>query len=173
MNITVNKTTESQLDMIDFDHIPLGRAFTDHMFICDYTNGGWHNPRIEPLSLIPTHPAAMALHYGQAIFEGMKSTLSHKGNPLLFRPYENARRLNESARRMGMPDFPEEIFVNGLKKLVEIEQAWIPPKEGSALYLRPFMYANEPFIGMRAATSFKFIIIASPVIFIHVRYSSF
>ncbi|GGG19379.1 branched-chain-amino-acid aminotransferase 2 [Dokdonia pacifica] len=162
MNITITKTSDSKLDSIDFDNIPLGRAFTDHMFICDYADGKWQNPRVTPLELIPTHPAAMALHYGQAIFEGMKSTLSRKREPLLFRPAENASRLNASARRMGMPEFPEDLFVEGLKALVAVEQGWIPPADGSALYLRPFMYADEPFIGMRAATSFKFIIIASP-----------
>ena len=162
MKITITKTKSSKLDTIDFDNIPLGRAFTDHMFICDYTDGQWQNPRVEPLDMIPTHPAAMALHYGQAIFEGMKSTLSQEKQPMLFRPFENAKRLNESARRMGMPDFPKDLFVDGLKALVGIEKGWIPPAGGSALYLRPFMYADEPFIGMRAATSFKFIIIASP-----------
>ncbi|MBV1925267.1 MAG: branched-chain amino acid aminotransferase, partial [Dokdonia sp.] len=100
--------------------------------------------------------------YGQAIFEGMKSTLSRKREPLLFRPYDNASRLNASAERMGMPAFPEQLFVDGLKALVDVERGWIPPVDGSALYLRPFMYADEPFIGMRAASSFKFIIIASP-----------
>jgi branched-chain amino acid aminotransferase len=162
MNITITKTTASRIDSIDFDNIPLGRTFTDHMFICEYTDGQWQDPRVTPLELIPTHPAAMALHYGQAIFEGMKSTLSRKREPLLFRPEENASRLNASARRMGMPEFPEDLFVEGLKALVDVEQVWIPPADGSALYLRPFMYADEPFIGMRAATSFKFIIIASP-----------
>jgi branched-chain amino acid aminotransferase len=132
------------------------------MFICDYQNGEWQNPRIEPLALIPTHPAAMALHYGQAIFEGMKATLGKDGTPTLFRPDENAKRLNFSADRMGMPTFPEDLFVESLKKLVAMEKNWIPTKEGSALYLRPFMYADEAFIGMRAATSFKFIVMASP-----------
>jgi len=160
MNIAITQTTNSRLEDIDFNNIPLGHTFTDHMFICDYTEGQWQNPRVEPLTLIPTHPAAMALHYGQAIFEGMKSTLSQKREPLLFRPSENAKRLNESARRMGMPDFPEDLFVEGLKALVDVEKGWIPPADGSALYLRPFMYADEPFIGMRAATSFKFIVIA-------------
>lgn len=170
MNIKITKTTNSKLEGIDFDNIPLGRTFTDHMFICDYLEGQWHNPRVVPLEMIPTHPAAMALHYGQAIFEGMKATVvgenafakAKKGTPLLFRPYDNAKRLNESANRMGMPTFPEDLFVKGLKALVAVEKGWIPPVEGSALYLRPFMYADEPFIGMRAATSFKFIIIASP-----------
>lgn len=161
-NININQVRESKVNQLDFNNIPLGTTFTDHMFICDYENGNWVNPRIEPLSLIPTHPAAMALHYGQAIFEGMKATVDGQGNPMLFRPVDNAMRLNESADRMGMPHFPVELFVEGLKQLVSIEQQWIPPIDGSALYLRPFMYADEPFIGMRAATHYKFIIITSP-----------
>lgn len=161
-SIKINTTESSRVDELDFNNIPLGRTFTDHMFICEYSEGSWQNPRIEPLSMIPTHPAAMALHYGQAIFEGMKATCDDDGNPMLFRPLENAIRLNFSADRMGMPKFPEEMFVQGLKELVKVERNWIPKQKGSALYLRPFMYADEPFIGMRAATSYKFLIIASP-----------
>ena len=161
-NISITKVAKSKVEDLDFSSIPLGRTFTDHMFICDYKNGQWNNPRVEPLQLIPTHPAAMALHYGQAIFEGMKATVDAEGTPMLFRPTKNAARLNSSADRMGMPNFPEDLFVEGLKQLVAVEKPWIPTQEGSALYLRPFMYADEPFIGMRAATSFKFIIIASP-----------
>ncbi|MEL6810873.1 MAG: branched-chain amino acid aminotransferase [Bacteroidota bacterium] len=160
--IKITEASNSKVSELDFNNIPLGRTFTDHMFICDYHNGQWNEPRVEPLSMIPTHPAAMALHYGQAIFEGMKATVSHDGTPMLFRAEKNAARLNFSARRMGMPEFPEDLFVAGLKALVTVERNWIPPQDGSALYLRPFMYADEPFIGMRAATSFKFLIIASP-----------
>lgn len=161
-NIKITKIEQSKVDDLDFDNIPLGKTFTDHMFICDYEKGKWINPRIEPLHLIPTHPAAMALHYGQAIFEGMKATIDVAGTPMLFRPEKNAARLNFSANRMGMPNFPEDLFVEGLKQLVALDKNWIPAQEGSALYLRPFMYADEHFIGMRAATHYKFIIIASP-----------
>ncbi len=161
-NISITKVEQSKVDALDFDNIPLGTTFTDHMFICDYENGEWVNPRIVPMGMIPTHPAAMALHYGQAIFEGMKAYKDTEGEPMLFRPEQNAARLNKSADRMGMPNFPEDLFVEGLKELVSLEHNWIPPKEGSALYLRPFMYADEPFIGMRAATHYKFIIMASP-----------
>jgi branched-chain amino acid aminotransferase len=160
--IKVTKAAHSTFGEVDLNNIVMGKKFTDHMFVCDYQDGEWKNPRIEPLQLIPTHPAAMALHYGQAIFEGMKATLGKEGTPLLFRPYENAKRLNFSANRMGMPTFPEELFVEALKQFTALEKQWIPTKEGSALYLRPFMYADEPFIGMRAATSFKFMVIASP-----------
>jgi branched-chain amino acid aminotransferase len=140
----------------------MGTVFTDHMFVCDYENGQWNNPRIEPLESIATHPAAMALHYGQAIFEGLKATMGKDDTPLLFRPDENAKRLNFSADRMGMPAFPEDLFVEALKRFVAIEKEWIPTADGTALYLRPFMYADEAFIGMRAATKYKFIIFASP-----------
>ena len=161
-DIKTTKVAHSKVNEVDLNNITMGTHFTDHMFICDYENGVWSNPRIEPLALIPTHPAAMALHYGQAIFEGMKATLGKDGTALLFRPDENAKRLNHSADRMGMPSFPEDLFVEALKQFTALEKNWIPTKEGSALYLRPFMYADEAFIGMRAATSFKFIVMASP-----------
>lgn len=160
--IKITKVSESKAHEVDLNNSVMGTRFTDHMFICNYQNGEWINPRIEPLTLIPTHPAAMALHYGQAIFEGMKATLGKDGTPLLFRPDQNAKRMNYSADRMGMPAFPEDLFVEALKQLVAIEKDWVPTQKGSALYLRPFMYADEPFIGMRAATSYKFIVIASP-----------
>lgn len=160
--IKITKVKESRVSQVDLENVTMGYNFTDHMFICDYENGEWQNPRIEPLALIPTHPAAMALHYGQAIFEGMKARKSKNGIPLLFRAEENVKRLNFSADRMGMPLFPEDLFIEALKQFTAIEKDWIPSKDGSALYLRPFMYADEPFIGMRAATKFKFMIIASP-----------
>jgi branched-chain amino acid aminotransferase len=161
-NIKVIPALVSKVAQVDINNVPMGIAFTDHMFICEYENGLWVNPRIEPLEMIPTHPAAMALHYGQAIFEGLKATMGKNNTPLLFRPDENAKRMNVSAYRMGMPNFPEDLFVEGLKQLVALEKNWVPTQEGSSLYLRPFMYADEAFIGMRAATSFKFIIMASP-----------
>lgn len=162
MNISITKSETSRAHSVDIENTPMGIHFTDHMFVCDYADGQWVNPRIEPLALIPIHPAAMALHYGQAIFEGMKATQSADGTPLLFRPEENAARLNFSARRMGMPEVPTDLFMEGLKAFVRTEKEWIPKKEGSALYIRPFMYADEPFIGMRASTHYKFIIIGSP-----------
>ena len=137
--ISITKAQQSKVTTLDFNNIPLGTTFTDHMFICDFENGAWSNPRIEPLALIPTHPAAMALHYGQAIFEGMKATVDADGNPMLFRADKNAVRLNKSADRMGMPNFPEDLFVEGLKQLVDLERNWIPPTDGSAclLYTSP------------------------------------
>jgi branched-chain amino acid aminotransferase len=160
--ISIHKATESKASQVDINHVPMGIHFTDHMFVCDFMDGKWQNARIEPLAPIPTHPSAMALHYGQAIFEGLKATMGKDEIPVLFRPEENARRLNESARRMGMPDFPEDLFVEALKQFVWLERSWVPTAEGSALYLRPFMYADEAFTGMRAATHYKFIIFATP-----------
>ena len=160
--IHIEKVKESKAKDLDFNDIPLGRTFTDHMFLCTYENEAWQTPKIVPMGALPTHPAAMALHYGQAIFEGMKATIDANGTPMLFRPEQNAKRLNFSARRLGMPEFPEELFVEALKVLVDLDKNWIPPQQGSALYLRPFMYADEAFIGMRAATQYKFIIMASP-----------
>jgi branched-chain amino acid aminotransferase len=160
--IHIEKVKESKAKDLDFNDIPLGRTFTDHMFLCTYENEAWQTPKIVPMGALPTHPAAMALHYGQAIFEGMKATIDANGTPMLFRPEQNAKRLNFSARRLGMPEFPEELFVVALKVLVDLDKNWIPPQQGSALYLRPFMYADEAFIGMRAATQYKFIIMASP-----------
>lgn len=162
MTIKTTQVEQSGITAVDINNLSMGLVFTDHMFVCDFENGCWSNARIEPLVLIPTHPAAMALHYGQAIFEGMKATLGINGRPLLFRPQDNADRFNFSARRMGMPEVPEALFMEALTQFVALERKWIPTREGSALYLRPFMYADEPFIGMRAANKYKFIIIASP-----------
>lgn len=161
-DIKVTKVTTSRASAVNFENIPMGVEFSDHMFICDYEDGRWINPRIEPLANLSMHPAAMALHYGQAIFEGMKATKAPDGTPMIFRADDNAHRMNVSARRMGMPEFPEDLFVEALRQYVELEHQWIPSQEGSALYLRPFMFADEPFIGMRAATKYKFMIIASP-----------
>ena len=160
--IHIEKVKESKAKDLDFNDIPLGRTFTDHMFLCTYENEAWQTPKIVPMGAFPNHPAAMALHYGQAIFEGMKATIDANRTPMLFRPEQNAKRLNFSARRLGMPEFREELFVEALKVLVDLDKNWIPPQQGSALYLRPFMYADEAFIGMRAATQYKFIIMASP-----------
>jgi branched-chain amino acid aminotransferase len=160
--IHIEKVKESKAKDLDFNDIPLGRTFTDHMFLCTYENEAWQTPKIVPMGPLPTHPAAMALHYGQAIFEGMKATIDANGTPMLFRPEQNAKRLNFSAHRLGMPEFPEDLFVEALKALVGLDKNWIPPQQGSALYLRPFMYADEAFIGMRAATQYKFIVMASP-----------
>ena len=161
-SININKVEKSGIDQLDFDNIPLGTTFTDHMFVCDYENGVWVNPRIEPLRPIPTHPAAMALHYGQAIFEGMKAYKDENGGVFLFRPIDNCKRLNISAKRLAMPEIPEDYFMNGLKELLKIEKDWIPTSEGSALYIRPFMFATSEGFHASPADSYKLVIAFAP-----------
>lgn len=161
--IKVTRTEKSRLSTVDFDNIPFGRVFSDHMFVTEYVNGEWVNPRIEPFAPFAINPASMGLHYGQNIFEGMKASKSQDGEPLLFRPEMHARRLNLSASRMCMPALPEDLFLEALNLLVGIDSNWIPAKEGSALYIRPFMFANDEFIGVKASQTYKFIIITGPV----------
>lgn len=133
------------------------------MFRVDFTDGKWGDPEILPYGPIPMAPSISAIHYGQAIFEGMKAFKSAEGKPLLFRPMDNIKRLNESAVRMGMPEIPEELFMEGLKQLVSLDRDWIPTKEGSALYIRPFMFATDDFVGVRPSNNYSFIIFGCPV----------
>lgn len=161
--IKITKTANSRINSLDFTNIPFGKVFTDHMFVVDYKDGNWVNPEIVPLDLIPTHPGNLAWHYGQSIFEGMKASLSKSGKPLLFRTDKHIARLNESARRMCMPEIPADLFLAGLRKLVAMDAAWIPPQEGSALYIRPLMYATDESIGVRQSDTYKFIIMCLPV----------
>ncbi|MEM9990367.1 MAG: aminotransferase class IV, partial [Bacteroidota bacterium] len=163
MNISINKVAKSRVDSLDFDNIPFGRVFADHMFVCDYKDGAWQDARIEPFDYIPMHPAMMGIHYGQSIFEGMKATKSHDGMPLLLRPEMHAQRINRSAYRMCMPAFPEKLFLDALHQLVHLDQAWIPPQQGSALYLRPYMFATDEFIGVQPSKTYKLIIFTCPV----------
>lgn len=161
--IKVEKVKNSRLANVDFDNIPFGRTFSDHMFVTEYKDGEWVNPRIVPFESFAIHPASMVLHYGQAIFEGMKATKSVDGQPLFFRPEEHVTRLNASARRMCMPEVPGDLFLEAINQLVAIDQGWIPPKTGSALYLRPYMFANDEFIGVAPSNNYTFIIFTGPV----------
>ncbi|MEM1321249.1 MAG: branched-chain amino acid aminotransferase [Bacteroidota bacterium] len=161
--INITKTNQSNLSNVDFDAIPFGRTFSDHMFVADYRDGKWTNPRIVPFGHFQVHPATLALHYGQSIFEGMKASVDKNGQPMLLRPEMHARRLNASAARMCMPDFPEDLFVEALHALVDIDRNWIPPKDGSALYIRPMMFADGEFIGVQASDSYKMLIFTGPV----------
>lgn len=160
--IKVTRTAQSRLPEVDFNHLPFGREFSDHMFIADFDGNKWINPRIEPFAPFLIHPASMVLHYGQAIFEGMKASKNFEGQPMLFRPEMHARRLNASAQRLSMPAFPEDLFVEALRQLVALESDWIPTAEGSSLYLRPFMIATDEFIGVNPSTTYTFIIFTSP-----------
>lgn len=160
--IKIRKTHSSRISEVDFNNIPFGRIFSDHIFVADYDGSQWVNMEICPLHKIPFHPATMAWHYGQAIFEGMKASIDDQGNPLLFRPEMHARRLNVSAARMCMPEFPEDVFIEALSKLVFIDKAWIPTQEESALYIRPVMMATDEFVGVRSSDTFKMMIMTLP-----------
>lgn len=140
-----------------------GTNFSDHMVVIDWSEGeGWHNATIGPRQPIALDPAASVLHYAQEIFEGMKAYRQADGGLALFRPEANARRFNKSAERLAMPDLPEEIFLESVKLLVETDRLWVPEGDGASLYLRPFMFATEAFLGVRPAKQYKFVVIASP-----------
>ena len=141
-----------------------GTVFTDHMVQIDFTaDRGWHSPTIGPREPLTLDPACAVLHYAQEIFEGMKAYRHDDGAMALFRPYENARRFNRSAARMAMPELPEDLFVEAVRQLTLKDRDWFPGVEGGALYLRPFMFASEAFLGVRPAREYKFLVIASPV----------
>jgi branched-chain amino acid aminotransferase len=163
LKIQIEKSPRSRIGEVDFANLPFGKVFTDHMFIADYRNGEWRNSRIVPYGYIPMSPATPAIHYGQAIFEGQKAYRGEGNEILVFRPYDNWKRLNISAHRMCMPELPEEIFMEGLNTLLDLDRAWVPSTEGSSLYLRPFMFSSEEFIGIRPGQSFSYMVIMSPV----------
>ncbi|MDZ4271374.1 MAG: aminotransferase class IV, partial [Erythrobacter sp.] len=142
-----------------------GTVFTDHMVVVDYDEalGGWQTPTIGPRGPINLDPAASVLHYAQEIFEGMKAYAHADGGLALFRPEANAARFNASARRMAMPEIPEELFLAAVREAVGADAAWLPPVDGGALYIRPFMFASEAFLGVRPARQYKFIVIISAV----------
>jgi len=148
----------------DPDTLKFGREFSDHMFIMEYETGkGWHDGRIVPYAPIPLDPAASVFHYGQEMFEGLKAYRTPGGRVQLFRPYMNAERTRKTNERMCMPDMDPELFVSAIRAIVDVDRDWIPEKEGTSLYIRPFIIADDPFLGVQAANHYKFIIILSPV----------
>jgi branched-chain amino acid aminotransferase len=163
IDIKVTLTENSHLSDVDFKNIPFGKIFADHMFSADYADGVWSNFEITPVHRLSVHPALMALHYGQSIFEGMKASKTKDDTAVLFRPDFHAKRFNVSAERMCMPTIPEEIFMEAVSKLVAIDSEWVPKQRGSTLYIRPLMFATDEFIGVRASEKYKFLIITLPV----------
>jgi branched-chain amino acid aminotransferase len=156
---TANPKTKPDPDTLKF-----GKTFTDHMFILDYsTEKGWHDGRIIPYGPLMLDPAAACLHYAQQMFEGLKAYKTTDGRILLFRPYMNARRTNKTNERMCIPELPEDLFVEAIKAVVDTDRDWIPEKPGTSLYIRPFIFADDPFLGVHAAAHYKFVIILSPV----------
>lgn len=162
-DLTIHHAKESRVANVDFHNLPFGKIISDHMFEIDYDGTQWVNPRISPVEKMSIHPMNMALHYGQSIFEGMKASRSKDGTPLLFRPELHAKRMNASAVRMCMPEIPEEIFVEAIHAIVGIDQEWIPKIEGSAMYIRPLMFATDEMVGVKASDTYKFMIICLPV----------
>lgn len=161
--IEIARVSKSRLPEVDFANIAFGKIYTDHMFMADYRQGRWTNLRIVPYGHMPISPATPALHYGQSIFEGMKAYPAANGDTLVFRPEANLDRLNRSADRMCMPHVPQDLFMDSLSALLDIDRAWIPTIPGGSLYIRPFLFSADEYIGIRPSQDFTFMIILCPV----------
>ena len=163
MNIEVVRTT-SPRPRPEPGKLGFGVHFSDHMFVLEYTaDNGWHSPRVEPYGPLMMDPGASVLHYAQAIFEGLKAFRGTKEQVNLFRPQQHAARFHRSAERLCMPPVPEEVFVEACRKLVAVDESWVPSEDGAALYLRPLTIATEPFLGVRPSATYKFIVMTCPV----------
>ena len=164
--INVQKT-QNPKPKPDEKNLGFGRYFTDHMFIMDYDpEKGWHDPRIVPYGPLTLEPSTMVFHYGQAIFEGLKAYKSADGRIFLFRPDMNMKRISLSNDRMSIPPIDDKFAVEATKALVSIDRDWIPSEPGTSLYIRPFIFSTDPFLGVRPSYTYKFIIILSPVVHI-------
>jgi branched-chain amino acid aminotransferase len=162
MDITINKVKKSKLKEADLQNLSFGKQFTDHMLVADYQNGEWKNVQIMPFQPLSFSPALAALHYGQAIFEGIKAYRNEEGEAFIFRPHANFERFNISAERMAMPKITEEIFIEGMRQLIALDSDWIPQVPDHSLYIRPLMFATDEFIGVRPSDTYKFLILLSP-----------
>lgn len=163
MQIKVDRVSNTRIQEVDFDNIPFGREFADHMFIADYENGKWGDFRIEPYAKMEFTPAMLGLHYGQTIFEGMKAYRNDKGEVMMFRPMDNFNRLNVSAQRMCMPTIPAELMMEALQELIKIDSEWVPKNKEAALYIRPFMFATDEFLGVKPSDTYRCAIFTGPV----------
>ena len=160
--IEVTKTSKSKINEVDFDHLSFGNVFSDHMLVCNYKNGKWDAPEVVPYQPITLDPSAKIFHYGQSIFEGMKAYKDENGDIFLFRPLDNFKRLNISAKRLAIPELPEDYFMEGLKTLLDVDKDWIPTTKGSSLYIRPFIFATGKGFHASPADEYKFIIATAP-----------
>lgn len=161
--IKVTQIEKSKISTIDFENLSFGTVFTDHMMICDFKNGQWQEAEIKPYEPFTLDPSASVFHYGQALFEGMKAYKDESGDVFLFIPDQNVKRFNKSSERMSIPEFPEDIFIEGLSKLIQLDAQWVPQGEGQSLYLRPFVLATEACIQANPSKEYRFAIICSPV----------
>lgn len=160
--IEIQRIEKSKIASVDFNNLPFGSVYSDHMLECDFKNGAWQTPVIKPFAPISLDPSSKIFHYGQSIFEGMKAYKDETGKTLLFRPLDNWKRLNKSAERLMIPQISEEIFMEGLKELLKVDNDWIPTNEGSSLYIRPFMFATGNGFHASPANEYKFIIATAP-----------
>lgn len=161
-DIPVERTKRSKIGEVDFDNLSFGSVYTDHMLVCDFANGQWGTPKIVPYQALTLDPSAKIFHYGQSIFEGMKAYKDRDGRAWLFRPLENFKRLNRSAKRLAIPELPEAHFMEGLQALVRLDADWIPRQDGSSLYIRPFVFATGLGFHASPADRYKFIIACAP-----------
>ncbi len=161
--LKITKTENSRINAVDWDNLPFGKVFSDHMLIMEYKDGAWQQPEIKPFESFSLHPATSAIHYGQSIFEGMKANKTADEDILIFRPEMNEKRFAESCIRMCMPMLPGGMFTELIRKTVELDKDWIPNKEGYSLYIRPFMFATDDFIGIKPSETYKFVIFTCPV----------
>ncbi|MFD2909569.1 branched-chain amino acid aminotransferase [Flavobacterium ardleyense] len=161
-DLEIITTSNSKINEVDFENLTFGTVFTDHMLVCDFENGKWEKPVIKPYAPFLIDPSAKVFHYGQAIFEGMKAFKDEQDDVWLFRPDENFHRFNKSATRMAMPEVPEDVFMGGLHKLLEIEKEWVKKGKGNTLYIRPFMIATGHGVIAAPSQSYRFMIILSP-----------
>lgn len=161
--IAVQKVKKSRISELDIKHLTFGKLFADHMFIADFKDGHWDAPRIVPYEKMMLSPSTSALHYGQTIFEGLKAYKNDKGEVLISRPWANQKRLNVSCERMAMPVVPEELFMDGLTELVRLDRDWVPTAPNTSLYIRPFMYSSDEYIGVKPSETYRFMIFTAPV----------
>ena len=161
-DIDVIKSNTSKIHEVDFENLTFGNVFTDHMLVCDFRNGVWEKPVIQPYAPFTIDPSAKVFHYGQAIFEGMKAYKDNDDHVWLFRPDENFNRFNKSAVRLAMPEVPESVFIEGMKLLLQMESDWVKKGKGNSLYIRPFMIAIGPGVIAAPSTQYRFMIILSP-----------
>ena len=161
--IDIQRTTHSRIAETDFNNLEFGKYISDHMLMADWANGEWNEPVIVPFGELKMTPAILALHYGQSIFEGMKAFKMKDGSINIFRPHKHHDRMNKSLERMCMPTIPFEMFIQSLQALIETDKDWVPASEGSALYLRPLVFASESRLGVKVADQYKFVILTSPV----------
>ena len=161
--IDIQRTTHSRIAETDFNNLEFGKYISDHMLMSDWTKGEWSEPVIVPFGELRMTPAILALHYGQSIFEGMKAFKMKDGSINIFRPHKHHDRMNKSLERMCMPTIPFEMFIQSLQALIEVDGDWVPSSEGSALYIRPLVFASESRLGVKVADQYKFVVLTSPV----------